>query len=278
MNGYSLFNEMVHRLDLFSERESTQIVKIYFEDVFDVKLGYGELTLSQEQVDKCYADVVHLNNNFPLAYITGKSIFYGYSFFVNEHVLIPRPETEELVAWIIEDIKGRELGPIKICDIGTGTGCISISIARECQNAILTATDVSKMAIKTAQENAQQNEIKMSFICDDVLSEDTTIDFNDFDIIISNPPYISHTEKKAMSESTKMYEPELALFAEQNGLMFYKRFANMCDATSTKKITLFFELNEFLADEIESLFLQKGFKTELRKDMQGKYRMLKVNT
>ncbi|WP_298551777.1 peptide chain release factor N(5)-glutamine methyltransferase [uncultured Algibacter sp.] len=218
-----------------------------------------------------------LKEQRPIQYIIGETEFYGLSFRVNENVLIPRPETEELVEWILKDVNKNQ--PITILDIGTGSGCIAISLAKNLPNAEVYALDVSAKAIKTAKRNAKLNEVILEFIEADVLNAEEVkqnIDVN-FDIIVSNPPYVRVKEKALMKPNVLDNEPHLALFVEdENPLLFYKAISQFATSNLNSKGQLFFEINEYLGNDMIVLLNKNDFqKIELKQDIFKKDRMIK---
>ncbi len=218
----------------------------------------------------------HLKNEVPIQYLLGKTHFYGLDFEVNENVLIPRPETEELVEWIInENASPDKSKKIKILDIGTGSGCIAISLAKNLPNAEVVAVDVSKKAIETAKRNAVRNNVDVTFVLLDIL-ETEQLRCN-FDIIVSNPPYVRNLEKEEIKKNVLDYEPHLALFVEDNdALIFYRKIAELAKKGLFEKGKLYFEINQYLGKEMIDLLENMDFKNvELRKDIYDNDRMLK---
>lgn len=217
-----------------------------------------------------------LKKEVPIQYLLGKTNFYGLDFEVNENVLIPRPETEELVEWIInENSKIDKSKKIKILDIGTGSGCIAISLAKNIPNAEVYAIDVSKKAIETAKRNAVHNKVEVNFMLQNIL-ETETLKCN-FDVIVSNPPYVRNLEKEEIKKNVLDYEPHLALFVEDNdALIFYKKIAELAQENLSEKGQLYFEINQYLGQETRDLLEKMNFKNiELRRDIYDNDRMLK---
>jgi len=213
-----------------------------------------------------------LKNGKPWQYITGKTEFYGLPFYVGFHTLIPRPETEELVDWIIKDTKNQT--GIKILDIGTGSGAIAISLAKNLPQTRLTALDISIDALEIAKKNAIYNNVTITFLEKDIL--ETEHCSKHYDIIVSNPPYVRKSEKKIMHPNVLKYEPETALFVpDEEALIFYKKILNIALNNKTQKIYL--EINEFLKTDLESLLIQLNItKFVFKKDLFDKWRMLRV--
>jgi release factor glutamine methyltransferase len=218
-----------------------------------------------------------LKNQKPIQYILGKTSFYGLEFEVNKNVLIPRPETEELVQWIIQSQKSEiRNSKIKILDIGTGSGCIAISLMKNIPNATIFALDVSKNALEVAQKNAKINKVKIIFIEKNILEIE---DFEEqFDIIVSNPPYVRELEKQEIRKNVLDNEPQLALFvADNEPLIFYIKIAALAQKSLSKNGQLFFEINQYLGKEMIELLEKMNFKNiELRKDIYGNDRMIKA--
>ena len=211
-----------------------------------------------------------LRNNKPWQYITGKTEFYNLPIKVNPKVLIPRPETEELVEWILKDCQAGA----KIIDIGTGSGAIAVSLAKNCPYAELTVLDISQEALKIAVENALLNQIKIYPVKADIFKG---YDISVFDIIVSNPPYVRESEKKLMHSNVLDYEPGTALFVpDTNPLIFYEKILDL-SLKSNKKQTIYFEINEYLKTELEKLLANKNLtKYEFKKDAFDKWRFVKV--
>jgi release factor glutamine methyltransferase len=217
-----------------------------------------------------------LKKEVPIQYLLGKTNFYGLDFEVNENVLIPRPETEELVEWIINENSGRDKNKkLRILDIGTGTGCIAISLANNLPHAEVVAVDVSKKAIETAKRNALRNNVEVTFVLLDILKEEGLR--CQFDIIVSNPPYVRHLEKAEIKKNVLDYEPHLALFVEDHdALIFYRKIASLAKNALLEKGKLYFEINQYLGKEMTDLLESMDFKSvELRKDIYDNERMIK---
>ncbi len=225
--------------------------------------------------DKMIQILTELKKNKPWQYITGKILFYELDLYVDENVLIPRPETEELVDWIILDYKNTKK-EIRILDIGSGSGAIGIALAKNLPNTKITALDISEKALKIARKNAEKNNVNINLIQDDILSP--SFDISGFDIIVSNPPYIRESEKKLIKKNVLDYEPETALFVpDENPLIFYRKIMDLAAENNSIK-SIFFEFNEFLKTELEQLLLQyPGNKIRFKKDFRDKWRMVKID-
>lgn len=230
------------------------------------------LTEKQLLFDKA---VQRLKAEEPIQYILKKTEFFGLPFKVNQNTLIPRPETEELVAWVLDEVKTSAL--TTILDIGTGSGCIPISIKKEASNLHVSAIDVSEKALNVAKQNAVLNNVDISFIHQDILK--TSRLTNRFDVIISNPPYVRNLEKAEIKNNVLQNEPHLALFVEDNNpLLFYKKIADLAKQSLSENGLLFFEINQYLGAETVAMLKNKGFtNVELRKDMFGNDRMIKAS-
>ena len=218
--------------------------------------------------------VKELKKYKPLAYIIGEWEFFGFSFFVNKHVLIPRPETEELVQLIINDYDNRP--PNNILDIGSGSGCIALSLKHYFKNATVTAWDISDEALKVIDKNAKNLQLEIEIQKVDALSNPEVK--VKYDVIVSNPPYITNKEQAQMHSNVLDYEPHLALFVpNENPLLFYEKIADIAVKHLTENGSLYVEINEQFGDEVALLFNKKGFnKVEIIKDINDKNRMVKA--
>ena len=231
-----------------------------------------------------------LKNEEPVQYIIGATEFYGFPFLVDKSTLIPRPETEELVEWILLETtklqRDQVSKSLQILDIGTGSGCIPISLARNLPTATISAIDISADALKVAIKNATLNKVKVDFIEGNVLD---LYAFNEilkqepyqqvkFDIIVSNPPYVRELEKIEIQNNVLLNEPHLALFvSDENPLLFYDKIADIAKQHLSKNGLLFFEINQYLGEETIKILAEKGFKNiKLRKDLFGNDRMIKA--
>lgn len=216
-----------------------------------------------------------LKKEVPIQYLLGKTNFYGLDFEVNENVLIPRPETEELVEWIItESSKKDKSKKLKILDIGTGSGCIAVSLAKNIPNSEVFALDVSKKALDTAKRNAANNKVDITFLFQNILEVEGLQ--RDFDIIVSNPPYVRNLEKEEIKKNVLDYEPHLALFVDDNdALVFYKKIATLAKNNLVESGQLYFEINQYLGKEMTDLLEEMNFKNiQLRKDIYDNDRMI----
>ena len=235
--------------------------------------------LSDAEVEKWNIILADLQQEKPIQYITGEAWFYGLRLEVNENTLIPRPETEELVEWIIESQKSKvQSQKCEILDIGTGTGCIPISLKTNLPQANVSAIDVSEKALEVAKRNAVSNKVDISFIQADILEVEDLSQY--FDIIVSNPPYVRNLEKQEIKKNVLDYEPHLALFVEDtDALLFYRKIAQLALKNLSPNGLLFFEINQYLGKETVELLDNLGFKNiELKKDIYGNDRMIKCES
>jgi release factor glutamine methyltransferase len=222
---------------------------------------------------KKWNDVLNqMEQHKPIQYIFNKAHFYGLEFEVNESTLIPRPETEELVEWILQEYEFK--GSIKILDIGTGSGCIAVSLAKNLSYAHVFAIDVSGDALAMAEKNALNNNVNVTFWQKDILAADTLPGV--FDVIVSNPPYVRNLEKAEINKNVLEYEPHLALFVDDNdALVFYRKIAALAKQYLTPTGKLYFEINQYLGSEMIAMLEQMQFKNiVLKKDIYGNNRMM----
>ena len=245
----------------------------------------SDFKITQETLNLLQSATKQLEQEIPLQYIIGKTEFYGLPFVVNKHVLIPRPETEELVAWVVSESsrfktfktstkQTTETKQLKILDIGTGSGCIPISLKKQLPFAKISAIDISKEALSVAKKNAVLNNVDIHFILQDILKADALDEH--YDIIISNPPYVRELEKKELKNNVLKNEPHVALFVENdNPLIFYAKIAELAKNYLNKNGLLFFEINQYLGTETIDLVNKKGLKNiQLKKDMFGNDRIV----
>ncbi|MDR3706476.1 MAG: peptide chain release factor N(5)-glutamine methyltransferase [Paludibacteraceae bacterium] len=233
--------------------------------------------LSETQINDFEIIVSRLKKQEPLQYILGEEVFCGLRFNVNSDVLIPRPETEELVLWITEEYKDR--AGLSVLDIGTGSGCIALSLAKKMADADVRAYDVSAQALDVARENGKLNGVEISFEQIDVLSADfLAIEGLNLDIIVSNPPYVCEREKAQMEQNVLGYEPPVALFVPDNDpLVFYRRIALFAQKNLSGNGALFFEINQAYGKEMIAMLTELGFaEVTLRQDIFGNDRMIKA--
>ena len=276
------------------ERESQTVLRFLIEDSLQVnRIDFSNYSLKDEEIEVLNKGIERLKNNEPLQYITGKAYFYGLEFEVSPAVLIPRPETEELVHQILKDFKIRDFETrnkekLMFLEVGTGSGCISITLAKNLPNCHFIAIDISKEALKIAQKNAQKNEvtniefIELDFL-DEKLIKELYLNYSqlqNINSLISNPPYIKESEKLDMSSNVLDYEPHIALFVEEhNPLIFYKSLANFfVNTIKDKDVLLYVEINQYLANETKDLFVSFGIENcIIFKDLQDNSRFIRAS-
>ena len=275
--------------------EANALIMILLEHYFNidrVKIALEpDLRLSESELLTLHFAVKELLKNRPIQYIIGETEFCGMRFFVNENVLIPRPETQELVEKLAVSSyqfssfrpkrSGVEKSPanVSILDIGTGSGCIAISLAKLIPNSAVTAVDVSEEALEVARKNAEDNGVNVHFVLDDIIQPTTAelID-NQFDIIVSNPPYVCDSEKSEMRANVLDHEPSSALFVPDNDpLIFYRKILEFAQKVLKPNGQIWFEINEKFGKETAELCREKGFKNvEIIKDFRGKERVVRA--
>ena len=238
------------------------------------KLAY----ITRGQLERIDTITERLKQNEPIQYVLGEAWFAGMKFKVNKNVLIPRPETQELVDWVVKEAMSHELRAVSILDVGTGSGCIPIILKKKMTHANVSAIDVCSEALFTATENAIDHNTEIDFILLDFLDEEKWAALGQFDIIVSNPPYIKQSEKESMHTRVKNFEPHKALFVStDDALLFYRKLSDFSLKHLNPGGNLFVEINESLGDAVVSQFKDAGFANiELKKDMQGKDRMIKA--
>ena len=271
-----LYDNLLKQITTYESQEAKEIVFWLME----FYLGLRKIdVLGDKSFEKAidWTNIIErLNNNEPIQYILGETEFYGRRFLVNDSVLIPRPETEELVKYIIDKQKTQfsvKRKQLSILDIGTGSGCIAISIAKELPNFIVSAYDISKNALETAKKNAELNKADVNFEKVDILKPPFIRSFN---IIVSNPPYVTKQEIYRMQKNVLDFEPHLALFVEDSEpLIFYEAIANFAFNNLTDNGLVAVEINEALGEETANVFRRKGFsEVEIIKDMHQKDRFV----
>ena len=257
-------------------------INSFFHLLTEAFLGLTRLDLALDPsaeipegiIPKLEGALKRLARHEPIQYIIGETEFFALPFLVDPNVLIPRPETEELVEWILEDLKSSGKQDISILDIGTGSGCIAVSLAKNLPQARVTAIDVSQAALKIAGENARLNEVRIAFLQMNILQPENLPE--KFDVIVSNPPYVRDLEKGEMQRNVLEHEPHLALYVkDEDPLIFYRKITKLAKTGLLKNGSLYFEINQYLGPETSVLLENSGFKTELKKDLFDNYRMLK---
>lgn len=266
---------------LYEQREAANICDWVMEHLTGKRkidrLLDADLALTTSQQIQLEEYTRELLAHRPVQYVLGEAWFAGMRFGVNESVLIPRPETEELVDWIVTEMQNTACKTQNLLDIGTGSGCIPVSIKKKFPSCIVTAIDSSEAALKTAAQNAAALDTAIHFQRIDFLNKAARNQLPVFDIITSNPPYIKQSESLAMRRNVLDFEPSLALFVpDEDALLFYRHIALFGQTHLSKNGSVFLEINESLGREVVQLFTEQGFDCEARKDLQGKDRMVKA--
>lgn len=268
---------------IYDVNEVNSLCTMVLENVVNISSAkiraFPETEISTPDIERITRILTRLTTGEPIQYILGYAEFYGLTFKVNPSVLIPRPETEELVDWILSSVGSSQLAVGRFLDIGTGSGCIPISLKKNLDDAQVSAIDISHKALQTAKENAQLNKVDINFIQDDILNPTNhSLLTTHYSLIISNPPYVTLEDKKLMHTNVTDFEPHAALFVpEDDPLIFYKAIANFASTHLEKDGLLFFEINESYGKETVNILNDKQFTNiELRKDMGGKDRLVKA--
>ena len=310
MTSDELYKHFVQELKtIYDERESANITDWVFETVGNNKRS-DRITDKQKHFSNSTAQQLHaaleqLLAHKPVQYVLGEAWFYKMKFFVNEHVLIPRPETEELVEWVVENVRGtmydvrsvedvrctgydvrskksiniqhRSSNIVYIIDIGTGSGCIAIALKKELPGANIFAIDVSEDALQVAKQNAVDKNASINFLPLDFLDEKSWPSVPSFNIIISNPPYIPENEKSKLAGNVIDNEPHLALFVpDDDPFIFYRKITAFADKHLKEKGKIFVEVHEDYSKEVQQIFVEKNFKAEIKKDIYRRERMIKA--
>lgn len=292
-NGHSIFRfiylctqMMIHAVikmieDDLSQLYSREEIKSFISLLFEHQLGLSRLNAHLRQFEQIpdaklteiNQIVDRLKNYEPIQYILGETEFYSLRFKVSPAVLIPRPETEELVEWILNDYPG---GRHTMLDIGTGSGCIPITVAKNRPEFLVEGWDISEDALKIARENAEKNEVKVNFSKVDILKMRDSPTIKMYDIIISNPPYVTRSEQLSMLRNVTEFEPHLALFVPDNDpLIFYREITDLAVNHLNPGGRLYFEINEKKGDDLVDLLNNKHFNNiMIRKDISGRDRMI----
>jgi release factor glutamine methyltransferase len=261
---------------VYDEREAQNIADWVFENVTGLKRWErrnNRHEISKNHLDKLKEYLKELLKHTPVQYVLNEAWFYKRKFFVDENVLIPRPETEELVEWIIEDIRDNQ--NFEIIDIGTGSGCIPVSLKKELKNINVTAIDVSEKALLVAKKNAKELNAEIDFKLIDFLDADQLGSLLKYDIIVSNPPYIPVAEKQILAKNVTEFEPGIALFVDNNNpYIFYQNIAEFAKLHLKEKGKIYVEVHEEYAKNVKGIFEKAGFISKIKKDIYGKERMV----
>lgn len=275
LNEYKIFFQE-QLSDFYDQEECKALLAFVMGEV----LNYSRADMFLKKDEKLSEDVqnrlqdiaLQLRKEIPVQYIFNKAYFYGYTFTVNPSTLIPRKETEELVEWILEIMHRQPEKKWKVLDIGTGSGCIPVTLKKEFPLAEISAIDISPEALSVAKENAKILDTEIHFMQQNIL-ETKTLDA--YDIIISNPPYVRYLEKAEMKNNVLQHEPHLALFVENNDpLIFYRKILQLAQKSLPENGMLFFEINQYLGEEMTDLANQYFNQVILKKDLQGNDRMM----
>lgn len=264
---------------LYPKGEIEQFIFLIFNHLLnyskiDIHLN-SHASVSDEIFQKVRSIIAQLKEFQPIQYIFGETEFYGLKFFLNQHVLIPRQETEELVQWVISENTAKD---IRILDIGTGSGCIAVVLARYIENSVVDAFDISVKALETAIKNASVNGVKVNFYKYDILEDEPLPENVVYDIIVSNPPYVRESEKHLSGPNVTGFEPHEAIFVvDEDAFIFYKAIAAFGKKYLKKGGNIYLEINEALGTEIKALLLDTGYHdVVLKRDINNKDRMLKA--
>lgn len=263
--------------EFYPMNEIDSFVYLLFDQLFNYSRTKLLISKDIEISEESYQMIVHIIHELksykPIQYILGKTEFYNLPYHVTSDVLIPRPETEELVDWIIQENQNK---PLKILDIGTGSGCIAISLAKNIHGSLVFASDISNDSLILTRKNSKLNNADIQILHLDILKQDVQLKER-FDIIVSNPPYITEKEKSLMHKNVLDFEPELALFvSNENPLIFYKAIINFSLNHLNPGGKIYFEINEAFGKETSVLLIENFFHNiELKKDINGKDRMLR---
>jgi len=267
--------------DIYENNEAANIADLLLEHITKLprieRIIKNNEDLSQDQKRLLLPSIERLQNHEPIQYITNEAWFAGMKFYVDKNVLIPRPETEELVEWVAKEVKSQK-SKVKILDVGTGSGCIAIALKKNLPKAEVWACDVSDEALIVARINADSLQATVDFVPVDFLEEEQRKQLPQVDIIVSNPPYVPQKDKDEMSKNVLDFEPSTALFVPHNNpLVFYDAIADFGKEKLAKNGHVYVEIHESAGERVKSLFHTKGFHSvKIKKDLQGKERMVRV--
>lgn len=260
---------------LYGDREGRSVARVVFEDALGVRNMLREDLLSEEELTRLERISAQLRSGEPVQYAVGVAHFYGLVFKVDHRVLIPRPETEELVHWILEDHPKKDV--LKVLDIGAGSGCIALALKKNRPGWAVTALDASAGALEIVRANAESLNLPLDFLRMNILDEQNWSQLSRFDLMVSNPPYIPRREASLMPEQVRRFEPEEALFVEdEQPLIFYEKIARLGQEKLSGGGQVYVEINEYNAAEVVDVFRRAGYRdVTLQRDMQGKDRMVR---
>jgi release factor glutamine methyltransferase len=278
------YSDFVNELQkIYDQREADNIADWVFEKITGLNKTQRRINANvipdEKKTEELKKSLSQLLQHKPVQYVLNEAFFYKRKFFVNESVLIPRPETEELVEWILKDLEEKPSGsePTKILDIGTGSGCIAISLKKELNNCQFSALDASDEALEVARKNAKDLNTGINFSLVNFLNETEWDQLKKFDVIVSNPPYIPKSEKDSLAKNVTENEPSIALFVEdEDPLIFYKKIAAFGKDHLKTEGKIYVEVHEEYARKVQQVFEKAGFTSKLKKDIYGKERMVKA--
>ncbi|QHT70464.1 peptide chain release factor N(5)-glutamine methyltransferase [Rhodocytophaga rosea] len=283
VSSRQLFTKIHQQLQqIYPSEEARNIAFLLLEHCFDISRTavLASKDIPDTNTDQINPLIERLLKHEPVQYVLGETLFYGRWFEVNSNVLIPRPETEELVYRIVEDFSFRKKDPLAILDIGTGSGCIAVTLAAEFPVAQVWAIDVSEKALQVAQANARLNSVQVNFVQADILDQQRIgLPENlQLDLMVSNPPYVTRAEMELMRQNVTAYEPHLALFVEgEDALLFYRHIASLGKSVLKTGGACYMETNENYTKQVQDLFEEYGYTaTQLITDMFGKDRFVKA--
>lgn len=277
MTIYQAYNEFLQlSTALYGEREGQSVARLVFEDALGIRNIRREDRLSEDALKEIKRIAEHIKAGEPVQYAIGQAHFYGLQLHVDHRVLIPRPETEELVHWILEDHKQND--SLKVLDIGTGSGCIALALKKQRPQWEIYALDLREETLDVARTNALHLSLDVHFIHMDFLDKNHWVQLSSFDIIVSNPPYIPYMESHLMPDQVLRFEPHHALFVQdEQPLIFYQRIACFGLTKLVANGKVYVETNEFNAQKMAILFTEVGYRNVVvERDMQGKKRMVRA--
>lgn len=272
---------MFQLYELYDDSEAANIADMVIEYITGQRkidrIMHQDIPLAESQAAQLQLITQQLLRHIPVQYALHEAWFAGMKLYVDESVLIPRPETEELVEWIAGDARDKKYEPRSILDIGTGSGCIPIALKKKIPAAVVRAIEVSEGAMNVAVKNAMLQAVQVYFMRLDFLDRNNWAQFGKFHIIVSNPPYVKQSESASMHRNVLDHEPHLALFVpDEDALLFYRHIAAFADTHLEDNGAVYLEINEALGKEVTELFESNGYATEIKKDMQEKERMIKA--
>ena len=282
MTMQELYDDFLRQLQsVYDLREADNIADWVFEKITGLKRWERkeQKNIIKEEIrNRLNTWLEQLLQHKPVQYVLNEAWFYKMKFYVNEHVLVPRPETEELVSWVINDIKtSHNKEPGNILDIGTGSGCIAISLKKYIENSNVDAVDISHEALTIAKKNADDLQVNINLLQADFLTINFSSIHNRYDVCVSNPPYIPVGEKENLSKNVTAFEPSIALFVEDSDpFIFYKKIAAFASSHLKKDGKIYVEIHENYSKETAAIFHEYNFTTEIKKDIYGKERMIKA--